>query len=55
MTGVLDQIAEEGGLWLLLTGGEPLLRSDFPDDTKQIVRDAVNGKYPAPPPAAPPA
>ena len=32
-----------------------LLRSDFPDDTKQIVRDAVNGKYPAaPPPAAPP-
>ncbi|NCA83293.1 MAG: 3'-5' exonuclease [Opitutae bacterium] len=32
-----------------------LLRSDFPDDTKQIVRDAVTGKYPAPPPAAPPA
>ena len=32
-----------------------LLRSDFPDDTKQIVRDAVNGKYPAPPPAATPA
>jgi hypothetical protein len=34
-----------------------LLRSDFPDDTKQIVRDAVNGKYPgtaAPPPPAPP-
>ena len=31
-----------------------LLRSDFPDDTKQIVRDAVNGKYPEPP-AAPPA
>jgi DNA polymerase III subunit epsilon len=27
-----------------------LLRSDFPDDTKQIVRDAVNGKYPTPPP-----
>ena len=26
-----------------------LLRSDFPDDTKQIVRDAVNGKFPAPP------
>lgn len=33
-----------------------LLRSDFPEDTKQIVRDAVNGKYPdPPPPAAPPA
>ena len=32
-----------------------LLRSDFPDDTKQIVRDAVNGKFPAPPrvPTAP--
>lgn len=30
-----------------------LLRSDFPDDTKQIVRDAVNGTYPTPP--APPA
>ncbi len=27
-----------------------LLRSDFPDDTKQIVRNAVNGSYPAPPP-----
>lgn len=26
-----------------------LLRSDFPDDTKQIVRDAVGGKFPAPP------
>ena len=30
-----------------------LLRSDFPDDTKQIVRDAVNGKFPAPPRASP--
>ncbi len=30
-----------------------LLRSDFPDDTKQIVRDAVSGKFPKPP--APPA
>ena len=28
-----------------------LLRSDFPDDTKQIVRDAVSGKYPEPPTA----
>jgi DNA polymerase III subunit epsilon len=26
-----------------------LLRSDFPDDTKQIVRAAVAGSYPAPP------
>ena len=30
-----------------------LLRSDFPEDTKQIVRDAVNGKLPAPPRASP--
>lgn len=27
--GILDQIADEGCLWLLLTGGEPLLRHDF--------------------------
>jgi radical SAM protein with 4Fe4S-binding SPASM domain len=27
--GILDQIAEAGCLFLLLTGGEPLLRSDF--------------------------
>ncbi|RMF93792.1 MAG: radical SAM protein [Candidatus Schekmanbacteria bacterium] len=26
---ILDSIAEEGCLWLLLTGGEPLLRKDF--------------------------
>jgi len=26
---VLDQLADEGCLWLLLTGGEPLLRPDF--------------------------
>ncbi len=28
-----------------------LLRSDFPDDTKQIVRDAVKGIFPEPPSA----
>lgn len=28
---ILDQIAEEGCLWLLLTGGEPLARPDFLD------------------------
>ena len=34
-----------------------MLRSDFPEDTKQIVRDAVKGQFPNPPPApgAPPA
>lgn len=28
---ILDQIADEGCLWLLITGGEPLLRPDFAD------------------------
>ena len=28
---LLDKITEEGCLWLLLTGGEPLLREDFKD------------------------
>jgi len=28
---VLDQIADEGCLWLLLTGGEPFIRPDFLD------------------------
>lgn len=31
LCGILDQIAEEGCLTLLLTGGEPLLRPDFLD------------------------
>ncbi len=29
LCGILDQIAEAGCLWLLITGGEPLMRSDF--------------------------
>ncbi len=28
---ILDELAEEGCLWLLITGGEPLLRRDFLD------------------------
>jgi radical SAM protein with 4Fe4S-binding SPASM domain len=28
---ILDQLVDEGCLWLLITGGEPLLRSDFLD------------------------
>jgi radical SAM protein with 4Fe4S-binding SPASM domain len=28
---LFDEIAAEGCLWLLLTGGEPLIREDFPD------------------------
>ena len=41
--GLRDVIREEPGVinWLL--------RSDFPEDTKRIVRDALNGKYPVPP------
>jgi len=31
VTGILDQLAEAGCLFLLLTGGEPLLRPDFCD------------------------
>jgi radical SAM protein with 4Fe4S-binding SPASM domain len=29
--GILDQLAAEGCLWLLITGGEPLVRPDFID------------------------
>jgi radical SAM protein with 4Fe4S-binding SPASM domain len=31
MCDLLDQLVDEGCLWLLITGGEPLLRSDFLD------------------------
>ena len=31
VTRILDEIAEEGCLWLLLTGGEVLCRADFPE------------------------
>ncbi len=30
LRGIIDQVAAAGCLWLLLTGGEPLLRTDFP-------------------------
>lgn len=29
--GILDQMAASGVLWITVTGGEPLLRPDFPD------------------------
>ena len=29
--GLVDQVVDEGCLWMLLTGGEPLLRRDFED------------------------
>lgn len=28
---IIDQLSEEGCLWLLITGGEPLMRPDFPE------------------------
>lgn len=28
---IIDEISDQGCLWLLLTGGEPFLRDDFPD------------------------
>lgn len=31
LTGLVDQIVDAGSLWLLFTGGEPLLRPDFLD------------------------
>lgn len=31
LTGILDQITEAGCLWLLITGGDPLIRRDFPE------------------------
>jgi radical SAM protein with 4Fe4S-binding SPASM domain len=31
LCALLDDVAAEGCLWLLLTGGEPLLRPDFPE------------------------
>ena len=31
ITRLFDEIAEAGCLWMLLTGGEPLLRKDFPE------------------------
>jgi radical SAM protein with 4Fe4S-binding SPASM domain len=35
---IFDQIADEGCLWLLITGGEPLLRRDFIDIWKYTKR-----------------
>ena len=29
LLGLIDQLADAGCLWLLITGGEPLMRSDF--------------------------
>lgn len=31
LRGLVDQVADEGCLWMLLTGGEPLLHRDFED------------------------
>ena len=31
ITAILDQLSQEGCLWLSFTGGDPLMRDDFPD------------------------
>ncbi|MBN1435168.1 radical SAM protein, partial [Candidatus Fermentibacterales bacterium] len=36
--GILDDVASAGCLWMLLTGGEPLLREDFPEIYVHAVR-----------------
>jgi radical SAM protein with 4Fe4S-binding SPASM domain len=38
---ILDQITEEGCLWLLVTGGEPLSRPDFQDIFRYIKRKGI--------------
>jgi len=38
---VVDEIAEAGCLFLLITGGEPLLREDFPDIYSHIKRKGL--------------
>jgi radical SAM protein with 4Fe4S-binding SPASM domain len=41
VTGILDQIADAGCLYLLLTGGEPLLRPDFAEIYRYAVRKGL--------------
>lgn len=38
---ILDDIAKEGCLWLLLSGGEPLLREDFPDIYRYVKKKGI--------------
>ena len=39
---IIDDVAKEGCLWLLLTGGEPLIRKDFIDIYKYINQRGIN-------------
>lgn len=41
MRNIIDQIVDEGCLWLLMTGGEPFVREDFLDDYVYIVKKGV--------------
>jgi radical SAM protein with 4Fe4S-binding SPASM domain len=38
---LIDQLAEEGCLWLLLTGGEPLVREDFGEIYSHVKRRGI--------------
>jgi len=39
--GIVDQLAEEQCLWLLLTGGEPLARKDFKEIYRYVKRRGI--------------
>lgn len=41
MKNIIDQIVDEGCLWLLLTGGEPFVRDDFLNDYVYIVKKGL--------------
>jgi radical SAM protein with 4Fe4S-binding SPASM domain len=41
MKNIIDQIVDEGCLWLLLTGGEPFVRDDFLNEYVYIVKKGV--------------
>ncbi|MEI6309524.1 MAG: radical SAM protein [bacterium] len=39
--GIADQSVELGAMWVLLTGGEPLLREDFPEIYRMLKRKGL--------------
>lgn len=41
LESIVDQLAEEGCLWLLITGGEPLLRPDFKEFYTYVKRCGI--------------
>ena len=41
LKGIIDQLADEGCLWLLITGGEPLVREDFGEIYRYVKRCGI--------------